>query len=127
MSEDARKVGMNAVLLLVGALSGIGLLVLGVLTLALTGQLTFFVMASFDSSVWTDETKFVDGNATAGVKTKFYIAAEEQIDKDIERVSTGLNIAGLVVTLAGLAIIVTVFFLPKFGLIALFRGASGEK
>lgn len=124
MSDDGRQTATNAVLVIVGALAGLLLVVLSIVSLGLAGQLSYFIMATFDNSVWTDETKFVDGNATAGVKTKFYEAAEVQVDKDLERIQLALNAASIAVGLIGVLIIVVVFFLPKTGVLAMIRNIS---
>ena len=103
-----------------GLLLGLVFLITGFITFGLAGQIAFFVHATIDDSLWTDDLKYfnrtlaganVYGVDDANLKDIYEAANDAQTD-NLEDLSSILSKGGLIAGLIGLVLVVTVFFMP---------------
>ena len=113
---------MKSILLLAALITGIGLIVISIIGLSVVGQVAYFILAVIDSSLWTDQYKYIGGNESAG-ETDQYKAAKLQMADDLSNVTLALAAAAIVIGLIGLVIVILVFFM-KGGILDMIRGTN---
>jgi hypothetical protein len=119
---------------MVAFIGGLLLIVVGYLSFAIGGQVTYYVDAQVDASLWQeDDLKYVNASAS---KTNTYGVDDANLLNDYEAYldfkedsrddkATLLNKGGLVVGLIGLIIVISVLMGPN-GIIRQIRGSTNN-
>ncbi len=115
--------------ILIAFLGGISLMILGILGLSVTGQVSYYIQNTLDTSLWQPADKYINSSLTVGLDEDanlkpIYLQAKTQRDFDLGYQSTVLSTVSILIGLVGLIISMAVFFKKPDGILAQIKGVN---